>query len=362
MIRLLGDGVCNGRRHIAVDAALFRRHADGLSPDTIRLFRFEPTVLVGRFQALRRAAHVERCAADGVALARRLTGGGAVYIDEGQICWGLVCSRGVLGGGSLADGAARVCGAVAAGLSRAFGIDARYRAPGDVEVGGRKLGGSAGAIRGDTVLVQGTVLTQIDGGRMLRYLDVPAPAVQMHASRLVTLRDLIGCPPPREDVEAALVDGFRCGMGIETIDAPLTPDEQALADRILADEIGGDAFVLGTDEARLEGALAGAARGDCGFVQAFVRLDGDVSRRRIREVVFSGDFDLEPARALYDLEASLRGLRVEVAVDAIPRSMDGAGRTRGSDLSAVLRAALRDALAGDKASRDAGIALPGGEM
>lgn len=347
IFRLLDSGLDTGRRHVAIDAALARLHADGRVGDTIRLFRFAPTVLVGRHQALRREVHVEQCLAEGVGLARRLTGGGAIYLDEGQICWEIVCSRRSLGVASLAHCAERICNAVAAGLARQFGIDARYRPQGEVEVGGRKLCGSAGSFFGDTLLYQGTVLVAFDRAHMLRYLNVPAPAVQEQASRIVTLRDLLGQAPPPDEVERAVVAGMRDGLGLETASAAPAPLEAALAARILAEEVGSDEFVFGPADAVLEDALFGCARGGCGVVQAYVRLEGDARRRRIREIVFAGDFQIEPVRALYDLEASLRGLRAGDAPDAVSRQMDGTGQGRGADLPATFRQALTAALAKD---------------
>ena len=134
--RVIDTGIRDGRRQIAFDQAMIdARKADAI-PDTIRFLRFPPTALVGRHQALSREIRVDYCRANGVAIARRITGGGAIYFDEGQLGWELVFNRATLGIASLGELARVICEAAATGL-RNLGIDARYRPRNDIEVDGR---------------------------------------------------------------------------------------------------------------------------------------------------------------------------------------------------------------------------------
>jgi lipoate-protein ligase A len=79
--RIIDTGVRGGARNIAFDAALIDLHNDGHIPDTIRFLQFEPTALVGRHQDLSREIRLDYCAQEGIGLARRITGGGALYMD-----------------------------------------------------------------------------------------------------------------------------------------------------------------------------------------------------------------------------------------------------------------------------------------
>ncbi|HET9469723.1 MAG TPA: lipoate--protein ligase family protein, partial [Usitatibacter sp.] len=146
--RVIDTGIRDGRRHIAFDQALLDARAAGEIPDTIRFLRFPPTALVGRHQALSREVRVAHCEANGIRLVRRITGGGAIYLDEGQLGWSLVFGRSTLGIASLSDLAREICEAAAAGLSR-LGVDARYRPRNDIEVDGRKIAGTGGFFDGD---------------------------------------------------------------------------------------------------------------------------------------------------------------------------------------------------------------------
>mgnify|MGYP001593346594 CR=1 FL=1 len=86
-------------------------------PDTIRFMRFPPTALIGRHQDLSREINLDYCAEDGVGVVRRVTGGGAIYLDEGQLGWELVFHRASLGIANLPDLAAAICNAAAADFS-----------------------------------------------------------------------------------------------------------------------------------------------------------------------------------------------------------------------------------------------------
>ena len=93
---VIDTGVRDGRRQIAFDQAMIDAHKAGAIGDTIRFLRFPPTALIGRHQALSREVHVDYCRANGIGLVRRITGGGAIYFDEGQLGWELVFGRAAL--------------------------------------------------------------------------------------------------------------------------------------------------------------------------------------------------------------------------------------------------------------------------
>ena len=123
--RVIDTGLREGRANIAFDAALIEARASGLIPDTIRFLSFKPTALVGRHQAISREIKLDYCRAHGIGIARRITGGGAIYFDEGQLGWELVFDRCNLGIRDLAEITRRICTGAAGGLQR-LGTAAAY--------------------------------------------------------------------------------------------------------------------------------------------------------------------------------------------------------------------------------------------
>lgn len=347
--RLIDSGVRDGREQIAYDAALTALHETGVVPDTVRFMRFPPTVLIGRHQILAHEVHLERCQAEGVGLVRRISGGGAIYLDEGQVGWEVVARRSTLRLGGLADWAAAISGAVAAGLSDAFDVEARFRPRNDIEVGGRKIGGTGGYFSGDTLVYQGTVLVDMDAARMARLINIPAGKLARHGagaseSRVVTLKELLGRAPPVGEVQEAVLAGLAKRLGIVTQAAEMSPAEIALTRRLHDEEIGTDAFVTGREVAGGEEVLQATRTTPGGIVTALVRLEGRGGGRRVREIMITGDFFVAPPRAIADLEAHLRSVGLsDVAgeIDAfLAKTQIAAISISADDFKAVVAEAL----------------------
>ena len=313
--RVVDAGLREGRANIALDQAMIDCHQAGLIPDTIRFIHFPPTALVGRHQELATELDLEFCRKHGIGVGRRITGGGAIYLDEGQLGWALVFARRTLGSAALGDVAREICEAVAVGLGR-FGIDARYRPRNDIEVGGRKISGTGGFYDGDTLIYQGTVLVDLDPDQMLGALRVPRAKLAKRgldsaAQRIVTLRELLGSGTPTiADVEEGLLAGFRERLGLAAQRGVLSEAEEDLARQLHASQMGRDDFVAEIDgPPRGADVLSGMHTSPGGTIASYLRLEGP-GASRIGQVLITGDFFVAPPRLVFDLEASLRGTDV----------------------------------------------------
>ncbi len=347
--RVIDTGVRDGRRQIAFDQALIEAHKAGRIPDTIRFLRFPPTALIGRHQALSREIKVDYCRAHGIGVARRVTGGGAIYFDEGQLGWELVFNRATLGIGSLAELTREICEAAAVGLSK-LGVAARYRPRNDIEVDGRKISGSGGFFDQDTLFYQGTVLVDMNAAEMTAALKVPEAKLAKRAldsaqQRVVTLKELLGSAPPIEAVKDALLAGFAERLGITAVAGAITAQEEALAAKVHDEEIGTDAFVAEIDDPGADEAVQSAScTGAGGTVTVYARLAG-AQRDRIDRVLITGDFFVTPPRTIFDLEAALRNIPVSEAGQAVERFLTRAPIGLLSVSPADFRGALEAALA-----------------
>ena len=313
--RIIDTGVREGRANIAFDAALIELRQQDKVPDTIRFMRFPPTALIGRHQDLSRELDLRYCAEENVGTVRRITGGGAIYLDEGQLGWELVFHRSSLGIAALPDLAREICNAAAAGLSK-LGVDAKFRPRNDIEVDGRKISGTGGFFDGDILIYQGTVLVDMNAQQMVNVLNIPQEKVAKHqldsaAQRVVTLKELLGDELPSMDgIKAALIEGFCEGLGIDAEHGEITDAEEALAETHFDDEIGTDDFVAEIDNpADGDEVLAGTHTGAGGTINSFVKLEGP-TRRILQRVLISGDFFVTPPRVVFDLEARLQGSRL----------------------------------------------------
>ncbi len=349
LFRVVDTGVREGRRQIAFDQALIDLRKAGRIPDTVRFLRFPPTALIGRHQALSREIKLDHCRANGIGVVRRITGGGAIYFDEGQLGWELVFNRSTLGIASLSELAREICEAAAAGLAK-LGVSAKYRPRNDIEVDGRKISGTGGFFDEDTLFYQGTVLVDLNPADMIAALNVPEAklakrSLDSAAQRVVTLKELLGAAPGIGDIQDALLAGFAERLGIAPEKGAITAEEEALAARYHDEEIGTDDFVAEIDApGESEDVLAGSRTGAGGTVTAYVRLDAP-RRDRIREVLMTGDFFVTPPRVVFDLEAALRNVPVADAGAAVERFFAAAKVGLLTVSPADFRAAVESAIA-----------------
>jgi lipoate---protein ligase len=348
--RVIDTGIRGGRANVAFDQALIGARKEGRIPDTIRFLCFRPSALIGMHQILSHEVRVDHCRRRGIEIGRRITGGGGLYLDEGQIGWELVFDRASLGLRGLDEATRRICEAAALGLNK-LGVPARYRPRNDIEVEGRKISGTGGFFDGNTLFYQGTLLIDFDPAEMIAALKVPVEKLAKREltsarQRVVSLRELLGERlPDLATIYQALLDGFAEGLGIAPEWGAVSRFEEALAGRLHDDELGTDAFVEMLDAPEVDDTLVSASldrRG--GSLRADIRLEGP-SRGRIREALITGDFFVTPPRVVFDLEASLRGLETGEAGNAVDAFFS---RTRAeflslgpADIRAVVEAALR---------------------
>lgn len=311
--RVIDTGLRGAAENISINRALLESHQALRSPHTLRFLRFTPTALVGFHQSVGQELREDYCRQHGIAIQRRVTGGGAIYFDETQLGWELYLDKRALGSADMQAIAGRICEAAARGISR-LGVEARFRPRNDIEVDGRKVSGTGGAFDGDSLLYQGTLLVDFDVERMLRVLRIPAEklsdkAVSSARERVANLKELLGSAPSLEEVQRCMADAFAEEFGISFVpEAGLNAYEQDRYLEALA-EIDTQEWVCQHDRPVSEVPVReGIYRCPGGLLRASVRLD--VARGRIKEVWLTGDFFVNPRRMIPDLEAALRDIPV----------------------------------------------------
>lgn len=155
---------------------------DTLSPDTMLLYFYinESAVIIGRGQnpwVECRLAEMER---DGVQLVRRITGGGAVFHDRGNLNFSFIAGR------EIYD-VQRQLGVILRAV-RALGIDCDFSGRNDLLACGRKFSGNAFCSRGGLCQHHGTLLVNADLTRLQNYLNVDPRKLQAKGTKSVRAR------------------------------------------------------------------------------------------------------------------------------------------------------------------------------
>lgn len=172
--------------NLALEAELF----DTCPKDTVRFYLWQNahTVVIGKNQYAPSEVYLEALKADGGHLARRTSGGGAVYHDLGNLNFTFI-ARGDL------FNIPRQMGLIAVAL-RSLGVNAVVNGRNDIEIDGAKVSGNAFLHQGDRHLHHGTLLIDVDRSKLSRYLNVHPKKLQRKqvssvSARIVNLRELI---------------------------------------------------------------------------------------------------------------------------------------------------------------------------
>lgn len=159
----------------------------------VLLWRNEPTVVVGRNQNTAAEVNLARAAERRIKVVRRLTGGGAVYHDLGNLNYSILT-----GAAPGAIDLERLARPVRSALEK-LGVPASFSGRNDILVetaqGPRKISGAAQRRFGDRLLHHGTLLFDVDFDAMASVLTPDSDKFRSHAvasvkSRVMNLAEI----------------------------------------------------------------------------------------------------------------------------------------------------------------------------
>lgn len=83
--QLIHPGPLPPALHMALDAAITDEVGAGQRPPTLRIWEWsQPAVIIGRFQSLRNEVDPDGARRHGVTVVRRVSGGGAMFVEPGN--------------------------------------------------------------------------------------------------------------------------------------------------------------------------------------------------------------------------------------------------------------------------------------
>lgn len=150
------------------------------------LWQNQNTVVIGKNQNPWKECRTELLESEGGKLARRSSGGGAVFHDLGNLNFSFLVDR------QLYDIEKQL--EVILGAVKRFGIDAVFSGRNDLTVDDRKFSGNAFSYKKKSALHHGTILISADVTKMTRYLQVPKEKIRTKGiesvrSRVVNLSE-----------------------------------------------------------------------------------------------------------------------------------------------------------------------------
>lgn len=190
--------------NLAREEVLLRRVGQGEM--ILYLWQNQDTVVIGKNQNCYQECRVSLLEEEGGHLARRLSGGGAVFHDLGNLNYTFLAMREDF---DVAFQTGLILEAV-----RSYGIEANASGRNDIEANGRKFSGNAYYLTREACYQHGTLLVSVDPGKIGRYLSVDreklsAKGVSSVRSRVTGLVDL--CPEITVDGLKTRVSQSFCG-------------------------------------------------------------------------------------------------------------------------------------------------------
>ncbi len=313
--RLLDTPPMTAAENMALDDTLVELKGKGETPNTIHFLQFSPrAVLVGYHQSVDEEIRAEYCHAQGIHINRRNTGGGAIFFDESQLGWEVICDKAffnvMIPNNWLFKA---LCEPVVTALGL-LGIKSNFRPRNDIEVNGRKISGTGGTESDGAFLFQGTMLTDFDVDTMLRSLKIPVEKLKSKEidsvkERVTCLKWELGYTPPLDDLKKAIKTGFEKGLGIRLESGGLTRSEKRLFNEKLEYYQSQEWIEHVKPKYIRQEVVQAAYKSEAGMVR--FTLVVNLAQKKIKDIYITGDFLSFPTRALFDMEASLRGVALD---------------------------------------------------
>jgi len=220
--------------HMALDDVLTHEVGAGHRSPTLRIWEWASSaVVIGRFQSLRNEVDMAAAQRHGIEVVRRISGGGAMFIEPGNtITYSLYAPKSLVHGMSFQQAYAYLDTWVLEALGE-LGIKAWYQPLNDITSEGGKIAGAAQVHRGNAVLHHVTMAYDIDANKMLDVLRIGREKLSdkgtlSAAKRVDPLRSQTGLP--REDVITQMIATFKRLHGLT--DSELGNDELRRAEAL----------------------------------------------------------------------------------------------------------------------------------
>lgn len=275
------------------------------------LWRNRPAVIIGLNQNAYGEVNLEYLNANGITLARRVTGGGAVYHDLQNMNYTIIGRN--PSPQPMVD------------ALRQLGVPAELTGRNDIFVEGRKVSGYARRVAGNQEIIHGTLMYDVDLDTLQHVLDTPASKMKAKGissvrSHVANLKEYLPQFKSLDELQAKLSEILSGGDGPLLAQGSGYPSQDVIdaeVRRIAAEKFATWEFIYGHSH---EADFNYKKKLPCGTVEASLRIDRGI----ITALTFSGDFLFdEPSE---DLAKKLIGLRYDKATLSAAIEKAGAGK------------------------------------
>ncbi len=215
--RIIGHETWDAPMNMALDEACMEFVGNGGQP-TVRFYEWSPSaVVIGYFQKIHDEVDVGHCRQKDIDIVRRISGGGAMYLDtHGEITYSLIAPQHLLPN-DINECYRVVCQHIIDALA-VIGIKSEFKPINDITSNGKKLSGNALTRCNGATMVHGTLLYDLNFQDMFKVLKVGGEkisdkGIKSVEERVTCIRHLVNIE--KHHVKKALIDAFSTGKDIE---------------------------------------------------------------------------------------------------------------------------------------------------
>ena len=270
-----------------------------------RLWRNSACVVIGKYQNAYSEINVEYVRENGIKVVRRLTGGGAVFHDPGNINFTFIDAR--REDEDTSEMFRRFTSPIVEAL-KAKGIDARLSGRNDLLIGERKFSGNALCVDRNRVLQHGTLLFNSSmaklgaalKNRSIKYSD---KAVKSNVSRVTNISEHLEEPLTAEEFMKYLGDFVAAGCQ----PYEYTSQDLAAIEKLRDEKYSQQSWNFGSSP---KYTFSNAAKLSCGVVE----ISFSVEKGIISQLHISGDyFFIRPTEEFCSLLAGCPHTKTAIA-------------------------------------------------
>ncbi|UVD81452.1 lipoate--protein ligase [Mycoplasma iguanae] len=248
-----------------------------LDEDVIMLYQHSNAVIIGRNQNTHQEVKIDAVKRDNVEIARRLSGGGAVYHDLGNINFSFITNKND-------HGYEKFLGPIIEFL-KTLGLDARFKGRNDLEVNGAKVSGNAQYIYKNRMFHHGTILFNANLAKLGEYLvpsklKIVSKGIESIRQRVTNIIDELETKITSEEFLNKLVDFLIQKYNAQYLEIK---DDYLKQIPIIAELRQSEAWIYGSNPPFN---FSNIAKFDKGILQVKVEVEKNV----IKNINFEGDF------------------------------------------------------------------------
>ncbi|WP_338822631.1 lipoate--protein ligase [Mycoplasmopsis felifaucium] len=269
-----------------------------ITEDVLLIYQHDNSIIIGQNQNMYEEINLDFVKEHNITLARRKSGGGAVYHDLGNLNFSFITDK------SDDNSYQRFLTPIIAFLN-SLGIQAEFHGRNDILANGCKISGNAQYIQGHRIVSHGTLLFNVDMTYLAKALNpnkikYESKGIKSHRARVANIVDILPEKMTVEEFKQKLIEYFTQNSFGHLDEIPMDKYQQKfdeLSNKFKSDEWIFDKFAdfnyTNTEK----------------FAGGLITVKGQIVDGYIKNIKFEGDFLSK--KELNDVESAFSGIHYD---------------------------------------------------